>query len=113
MFIIKFLIPIIAIILSIWNIIFPMNFNGALKIKYFKKNEQNWKFSQKIYGIQILVLNIIYLIFVLIYNNLEMLTNKFLIFIIVLFVQLIPILSTYIILKIRDIFLKKEKNKLL
>lgn len=108
MFIIKFLIPIIVIILSIWNIIFPMNCSGALEIKYFKKNEQNWKLSQKIYSIQTLMLNIIYLILVLIYKNLDMLTNKLLILIIVLFIQLIPILSTYIILKIKENFKKMK-----
>lgn len=97
----KFLIPIVVIIISIWNIVYPMKCNGPIVVKLAKK-ANNWNVSQRVYSIQALLLNSIFLMLAFLFPNDEVLSTPFYVFIIIILIELLPVLTTYIFIKVKQ-----------
>lgn len=98
--------PILFAVLSIWNIIKPFEFEGPIVIKFAKKNENTWNFSQRLYSILLLILcSLIIIFYIILRNQPDSIVHSdhfgVIKFIIVLIIILIPIPITYIGLQIK------------
>ena len=99
----KLIIPCISIILALINLIRPMQCDGPIVIRFAKRNSKLWNLSQRIYATQSLLLNFVFCLIVIIFKDNHYLKNEFLIVIIILLIQLVPIAFTYLILKIKNL----------
>lgn len=98
--------PILFIVLSIWNLVTPFEEEGPIVIKFAKKNKNTWQFSQRVYSSFLLAFSIIYLITYMILtisfrNIIEYERFEIIRWLIILAGILLPIPITYIILRIK------------
>jgi hypothetical protein len=92
-------IPIIVIIIAIWNLIKPMQSDGPIVIKFARRNPELWNLSQRLYAVKALMLNVTFCIIAIILGQNSFLESGFIRFIIIMSIQLFPMVTTYIVLR--------------